>query len=298
MRIALIGSAPSSLHLAPFEDKSWTIWACSPGAAPALKRCDAFFELHRREIGKPWFHDAYMKFLKEFQGELFVAEPWPEFPKATVLPKDGLMEKFGPYFFTSSLSWMFASAIIAGATEIGLWGVDMSAQEEWAFQRSGCHFFIWEARRRGITVRIPPESDLWMPPPLYGFQEINPHHVKLMRRREELLSRLQDAQNRINAATQEYHFLQGALDDNEYHLKTWVSDRKQYDLAIHGPTEVFQILPPADPQPVDTEHIAQEIEIERASRPVYTGYQDADTAYWQPHTGANGSDLPQVHRSE
>jgi hypothetical protein len=32
-KIALIGSAPSSVGAAPYADRSWTIWGCSPGAA-------------------------------------------------------------------------------------------------------------------------------------------------------------------------------------------------------------------------------------------------------------------------
>ena len=38
LKIALVGTAPSSRMLAPYNDPSWKIWGCSPGAtaAPAL----------------------------------------------------------------------------------------------------------------------------------------------------------------------------------------------------------------------------------------------------------------------
>jgi hypothetical protein len=35
---------------------------------------------------------------------------------------------------------------------IGLWGVDMAAAEEYAYQKPGCQFFILEAMRRGIGI--------------------------------------------------------------------------------------------------------------------------------------------------
>ena len=71
MKIALVGSAPSSVRLAPFDDPSWDIWGCSPGAYPvfAQKRVDMFFELHRWEppvVGRadqqvPWFTPEYVQ---------------------------------------------------------------------------------------------------------------------------------------------------------------------------------------------------------------------------------------------
>jgi hypothetical protein len=63
MKIAVLGSAPSSVLKAPFGDASWEIWACSPGAYPHLSRITQFWEVHRWEPGligkpttqKPWF---------------------------------------------------------------------------------------------------------------------------------------------------------------------------------------------------------------------------------------------------
>ncbi len=41
-KIALLGSAISSVGLAPFYDKSWEIWGCSP-ANKNLPRVDRWF---------------------------------------------------------------------------------------------------------------------------------------------------------------------------------------------------------------------------------------------------------------
>ena len=88
-------------------------------------------------------------------------DPPPEIPNALAYPVNDMVEKYGPFFFTSSLSWMFAQALEReGVEEIGLWGVDMSAHEEYGLQRPGCQYFITLAMQRGIKVTIPPESDL------------------------------------------------------------------------------------------------------------------------------------------
>ena len=54
-KIAIIGTAGSSMTLAPFKDESWAIWACSPGAYPhcAQNRSDVWFEPHRWQPTPP-----------------------------------------------------------------------------------------------------------------------------------------------------------------------------------------------------------------------------------------------------
>src|SRR5882672_892663 len=46
LKVALIGTAPSSRMLSPFNDPSWKIWACSPGNMGIMPRVDAWFEIH------------------------------------------------------------------------------------------------------------------------------------------------------------------------------------------------------------------------------------------------------------
>ena len=84
--IALLGTAGASMALAPFDDKSWAIWACSPGAYSicAQKRSDVWFEPHRwqpSEPGKygapgtkPWFSPEFHQFLKEHKGPVFMSK--------------------------------------------------------------------------------------------------------------------------------------------------------------------------------------------------------------------------------
>lgn len=254
-KICLVGSAPSSIRLAPYADPSWMIWGCSPGAYPCVaterpipQQGDAWFELHRWEppvIGRPdhqvpWFSPEYVQWLKQFPGVVWTGEVIPDLPTSRKLPQRELLDKYGPYFFTSSLAWMLAMAIEHEAQEIALCGVDMSASEEYFYQRPGCQFFIQKALEVGITVTVPPESDLLQPMPLYGVGEWDPMMVKYTARDKELMGRLAGAQQRLEAAKQEVIFLQGAVDNNKYWMNTWIGTANVRDI-FSAPAEVVPL---------------------------------------------------------
>lgn len=251
LKIALIGSAPSSIRLAPFGDPSWQVWGCSPGAYGVIPRgrSNIWFELHRVEPGQPWFSPEYCQFLRDHP-RVMVAQEVPEIPNGEVMPVDELLAKYSPYFFTSSLAWMMALAIEAGATKIGLWGVDMAAGEEYGYQRAGCQFFALLAKSKGIEVGVPPESDLFRPNVLYGIDEVTHGAIKTLQRKRELDARLANAKNNLANANSEVMFLQGALDDLNYMGMTWLDKRP----FVTPPTIAMPSLMPqlADPNAAPT----------------------------------------------
>lgn len=262
-KIALIGSAPSSVRMAPYADPTWEIWPCSPGAYPhiSVTRPNCWHEIHRWEPPwgptgpKPWFSNEYIAYMAKLKCPVYMIEHVPEIPNSVPYPKDEMLAKFGPYFFTSSLSYMFALAIHQGATEIALYGVDMSAQEEWEWQRQGCQYFISIARAMGIKVSVPPESDLMMPPRMYGFCEVDPMHIKLLTRENELKAKLAEVERQQAEAAQAILFYKGAIENNTYIMKTWITDPLQKQLAYANPepkpdpviSEIVEEIPPVKP---------------------------------------------------
>jgi hypothetical protein len=245
LNVALVGSAPSSITLAPIGLPGWEIWACSPGAWAHLhqKPIDAWFELHLWEPGQPWFSPEYVAWLTAFpQGgkKLWVGSSQCPVPNASVLPTDEILAEFDPerWFCTSSLFWMMAMAIRAGATKIGFWGVDMAATEEYEMQRAGIHYLSYIARARGIEVGAPLESDLFRPRFRYGIDEWTHSYRKTRARQADLAGRRAMAQQRANEAQQEATFLTGALDDLNYMAQTWA------DKALHaGPAPLVVEAP-------------------------------------------------------
>lgn len=238
-KIALVGSAPSSVHLAPYGNPEWEVWACSPGAWPvAGPTAKKWFELHRWEPGQPWMSVEYCEFLNNFGGEVITVGHIESIKHNKTLDVEYLVDKYGPYFFTSSLAWMFAMAIDEGATSIGLWGVDMAATEEYGFQRAGCQYFGQLARQMGIEVGVPPESDLFRPAPLYGVCEHSHNWKKTIARERELTERLRQAEQKTIQGKEEALFLKGALDDLGYSRQTWMGHVDTMGKGYVEPPEV------------------------------------------------------------
>lgn len=253
--IAIIGSAVSSTLLAPFEDQKWSLWCCSPAvfAQVASKRSDVWFELHRwmpyapgksQEAGvRPWFSPEYAQYLAAHKGPVFMTDTrcmremgsWqelyekfgtvhPTIPKSVPFPYEFLLRKHGPYHFSSTIAWMLALALEQAPKAIGLFGVDMAADEEWAYQRPGCQHFIGLARALGIQVVLPPESDLMRHATLYGIGEHNHRHVKLRERLRELEER-QAALNNANAQNMaNLHAVNGQIAMLKHMLNVWSDD--------------------------------------------------------------------------
>jgi hypothetical protein len=273
MKIAVMGSASSSVMKAPFADSrydewvqgrirsaaighaavpgDWDIWGCSPGAWAVIPRATRWFEVHRWEPEKEWFSPQYCEFLRTFKGPVYTGGPIPEFPTSVVYPIDRMEEKFSSYFMTSSLALMLALAIdtideiriarngrpqdlppginpaeLDASDEddmIGMWGVDMAATEEYAYQRPGCQFFMLEALRRGIGVYLPPESDLMRPMPVYGISEWDHNYIKLTSRARELNAKMQEAQAKLSEGQQALTGIQGEMHALNMFVQTWTS---------------------------------------------------------------------------
>lgn len=243
-KIALLGTAPSSMALAPFKDPSWAIWACSPGAYSicAQNRSDVWFEPHRwlptppGQFGspgtKPWFSPEFHTFLSQHKGPVFMSEVQASIPSSVRIPFEQLIEKYGPYFWTSTIAYMIAMAIDvlahrAAAGEkvaIGLWGIDMAATEEWSYQRPGCQHFIGLAKSLGIEIVLPAETDLMRPPTMYGIGELNPRHIRLASRKVDVEAQLAQLQAQHDEIIKRSMLLKGALGELDYMLGAWSDD--------------------------------------------------------------------------
>ena len=231
-QVCLLGSAPSSLRLAPYGNQNWAMCGCSPGVYGVAPRVNAWVEVHRYEPGQPWFSPEYCQFLRNFPGPVWVAEKRPEIPNSIELPLVDLVQKYSPYFFNSSLAYMMAMAIECGFKRIGLYGVDMAAASEYKDQRLGCQYFAIIARAHGIEVGVPPESDLFRPSPFYGLSEVSHARIKMLSRRRELEARVNAALQAQVQAKDETLFLRGALEDLEWAEMEWVGN-------VDGPSSCF-----------------------------------------------------------
>jgi hypothetical protein len=222
LKVALIGTAPSSRMLAPYNDPSWQIWGCSPGNMNTLPRVNLWFELHsnllwpeHENYGKP-----YIEWLKQQTFPIYMQDQ-SLVPNAMSFPRDDLVAQFGDEFFTSSFAWMMALAIMMGASEIALYGIDMASRDEYIRQRPGFYYFKREAMKAGIKVSAPHESDIMQSPPLYAYVDSTPFGRKIMARRIEVSGRINGMAQQIDQASRSKTYLEGALEDLDYFESIW-----------------------------------------------------------------------------
>lgn len=223
LKVAIIGTAPSSRDLAPFDDLSWEIWGTSPGNVNVLRRVTRWVEVHSNLLWPENKHygEPYVQWMKQQKTIPIYMQDQSIVPHAIVIPKDDLVKKYGPYFFSSTFAWAMAMAMEMGAVEIGLYGVDMASRQEYILQRPGGHYFIELARQRGIKVIIPPESDLLQPPPLYGYSHSTAFGRKVAARKQEILGRISNMTAERDRLNNGITYLQGALEDIEYIDSIW-----------------------------------------------------------------------------
>jgi hypothetical protein len=220
-KIAVLGSAVSSVGTAPFHLPEWEIWGCSP-ANRNLPRCEVWFELHNLEVKKREGLTEWIQWLAT-QPNVFVQKPTPDLPNGRTFPLKQLVEKYGPYWWTNQVSYMLALAIEQKPETIGLYGVDMAASSEYNQQRPSVQFFLQEARALGIEVIVPPESDILEPPPMYGYCESSRRWRKMYAREIELKGRIADLASKESNAAHEKAHLMGALDDLQYQQGIWAN---------------------------------------------------------------------------
>ncbi len=194
-----------------------------------LPRSDCFFEIHaikttmrekQYNIVLPGQTMSYADYCKRHP-KVYMQEVTGEYPGSIKYPFEAMNQKFGPYFWTSSLSYMLALAIDQKPEKIGLWGVDMSAAGEYNYQRPGCQYFIQEAERAGITIVVPFGSDILFPHPPYGYREMSHMWSKMDVRWKEMAGRRASIDQQIAELKTERATLDGAMDDAQYVCDTF-----------------------------------------------------------------------------
>lgn len=232
-KIAIVGKAPSSFRLAPFDDPEWEIWVLNDLAQQAgdgISRWDRHFDLHDLHIHKNAAHfQEYWQWMQEQTKPLYLREADPAVPAGVVYPFEEVLSQFRlilddrgkPYqkpYITNSISWMIALALHEGCDELGLYGVDMAqhgigVKSEYAAQRPSCELFVGIALGMGVKVTIPRASDLCKARRLYGVDDPGDFENKLRVRLEELKVRKDEAESSVEQSKQVGFQVIGALQE-------------------------------------------------------------------------------------
>jgi len=226
-KLAIVGTAPSSIHLAPYNDPDYEIW-CLNGVYgyidfPSINNITRWFDIHfLAEIKDS--PNNYFDFHKACPVPVYMQDVFEEVPTSVKFPLEEVLARFPRRYFTNTVSWMLALAIYEGYGDISVFGVDMAMGTEYASQRPSCEYFLGYAEGMGINIYLPQESDLLKTPFLYGFEDEKADFLrsKLLAKKAEYEAKKAEYQRQIEQATAALNTYDGALQDVEYTLGVWL----------------------------------------------------------------------------
>lgn len=161
-----------------------------PAALPTYTR---WFNFHpRKQIEK--LYPRGLAWCKEQGKPLYLQERAKDIPCSLTFPKDEILQTFGVRYFTSSVAWCMAFAMLEKFDRIELWGFYLSQTRApigddtelrpgdslHGRQRPGVAYWVKRARQAGLDVWYQPEVDTFGPfvpgdaeryqGPLYGYE--------------------------------------------------------------------------------------------------------------------------------
>jgi hypothetical protein len=222
LKVAIIGKAPSSISLAPYNDESWEIWTLSDlPFTKEVPRWTRHFELHDPRVIINRGAGQYWKWLTEQPTNdkpIYMREMVPAIQAGVLFPWETIIAKYGGYF-NNTVSWLIAFAIQSGVKELGVFGVDMAQSQEYLAQRPSCEYYLGMAEGMGIKVTIPGASDLLKCRRLYGIEDEGLYAEKFRARNTELRTKLKQIEDKRDNAALEAAFFQGCVDSQEYYAQ-------------------------------------------------------------------------------
>lgn len=172
-KVAIVGFAPSR-NQAPYDDREWQIWGVNELYHCAdVKRIDVLFELHDYKwIKEGKRNKDHLPALQKMKTPIWMQQHFKDIPTSLPFPRKQIEDMFGHYF-TNTISWEIALALLTGAEQIGIYGVDMSTDIEYKSQRPSVEWMVGIAQGKlgKDNVYIPPESDLMKCMYQYGFED-------------------------------------------------------------------------------------------------------------------------------
>lgn len=167
-KLAIVGFAASSMHLAPFDDPTWEIVGLNQ-LYRKIPRADRWLEIHHNWNEHVVEGTDHEQWLREAPIPIYMVERVPRIPNSVRYPIERVMDGHLDYF-TSTVAFGLALAIQEGFTHIGLYGIDLIVGDEYFYQKPCTEFWIGVAHGKGIVMDIPKTSALCTQSHRYGYE--------------------------------------------------------------------------------------------------------------------------------
>ncbi len=171
-KIAILGTASSSAHLAPVGDPSWELWGL--GYHHRQMPCARFIEIH----GRDYVDERWPDYIDQLKGldpstPVYMQRVHDDIPASVEFPLAAVTAACGQDTpnFASSIAFSIGLAILERIGTIGIWGVDMAFDTEYAYERPNVDALLTWAKAKGIEIVVPAESALLKNDGLYGYED-------------------------------------------------------------------------------------------------------------------------------
>ena len=167
--LLIVGFATSSAGAAPVDkDDQYDIWGLNGIDRLIPGKYNLNWDLHKDELPQ-----ERIEFAQKTGIPVLMPAIHPDLPNSLEFPFDELIAAFGSPYFACTFAWQMALAIAFGYKVIDIYGVDMTQDSEYAYERPCAEYYIGIARGAGIQVGLPDTTALCSLPFIYGKTEIN-----------------------------------------------------------------------------------------------------------------------------
>ncbi len=165
-KVAIVGRCWSTRADAPWDDTSWEKWTLAWDPVPVTSRVFETHQNFRMYLGTQEDGDWHVGGLRMSKVPVYMLDQQPDIQQSVKFPMDAICKWIkkapqGTPYLESSIAYMVALAIEERVDRLGIWGVDLHCDSEYAYQRPNLEYLCGVAQGRGIKVFIPPQSALF-----------------------------------------------------------------------------------------------------------------------------------------
>ena len=166
-KVAIIGRCANTRADAPFDDPEWEVWGL---AWDPLMRADRLFEMHEnwreQDLNLRTGVSDRLEWMRNSGVPVIMQKEEEDIPNSVAYPLTDVakipgVRKRGQPYIECSIAYMLLLALHEGAAQIGIWGVDLDTEGEYAYQRPNLEYLIAICEARGTPVFVPPASALF-----------------------------------------------------------------------------------------------------------------------------------------
>ena len=120
----------------------------------------------------------HYEYLKTIDKPVYMQEVYPEIPASVKYPLEIMIANYfngnamgDKIFMTCTVTFMLALAIYEGFTDIEIYGIDESVDDEYSKEMPGVLYWLGVAAGKGINIKISEHSPLMKGYFVYGYEE-------------------------------------------------------------------------------------------------------------------------------